>query len=170
MPPGEIPNPSLDARVRAKDVEKIKEQIEFQTTADKILGLLADEPITIELTKTVSMQFYPPTDEQYIDILSLQGEGSQIAGKLSTLGANKDLTDEQAEQVMPQAMSIINQAKCMLMNINELLAILSVDKSWTADQFKRMPKQYKATIISEISGTKKKKSSPSKSSRRVVGV
>lgn len=150
MPTGEIPNPSLDARVRAKDVEKIKEQIEFQTTADKILGLLADEPIEVELTESVSMQFYPPTDEQYIDILSIQGEGSQIAAQIKTMGLSSDASDEEAEQLVPQAMGIINHARDMLMSVNEILATLSVDKSWTAAKFKQLPKKYKSAILTAI--------------------
>lgn len=151
MPPGEIPNPSLDARVRAKDVEKVKEQIEFQTTADKILGLLLDEPITIKLTPEVSMQFYPPSDEQYIDLLCIKGEGGEYARNLQKSGITPDISDEDAEKRSPEIWGMVKSARDMLSSINTLLADLVVDKSFTADQFKRMPMTYKQIILKEIS-------------------
>jgi len=152
---GEVDNPSLDARFRAREIEQFNEKIEFQTTADKILGLLADEPITVELTEDVSMDFYPPTDEQYIEIVSLQAGGAQIAAK--TKGFNSSpKTDEEALDMIPDAMDIINSAKDTLNKLNIILAELSVDKSFTADKFHLMPRKYKNIIVKAVSSAQEK--------------
>lgn len=151
MPVGEVSNPSLDIAYRGKQIQEINDKIDFRTTADKILGILAEEPIEVELTEGVVMEFYPPTDEQYIDILSIQGEGAQIAAQIKTMGLSSGASDEEAEHLVPQAMGIINHARDMLMSVNEILATLSVDKSWTATKFKQLPKKYKSTILTAIS-------------------
>lgn len=155
MPAGEIDNPSLDLAFKQKEIEKINEKIEFQTTADKILGLLADDPIVVELTEDVYMQFYPPTDEQYIEIVSLQAGGAQIAAK--TKGFNSSpKTDEEALDMIPDAMDIINSAKDTLNKLNVILAELSVDKSFTAEKFHLMPRKYKNIIVKAVSSAQEK--------------
>jgi hypothetical protein len=152
----QIENPSISSGFQQKREEKIQNAVELATTADKVLGLLKDEPIEVQLTEDVCLQFYPPTDEQYIDLLSIQGEGSQIAVKMQKLGLNTSTTDEEAEEVIPQALGIINQARDMLMSINEILSVLSVDPSWTPEKFKQLPKQYKSIIVAAISSTQEK--------------
>lgn len=144
-------NPSISSQFRETRNDKARSFAEFSNTADKILGILKDEPIEVQLTEDISLEFYPPTDEQYIELLSIQGEGSTIASKMQKLGLNASTTDEEAEEVIPQALCIINQAREMLTSINEMLATLSVDKAWTADKFKELPKRYKSIIVAAIS-------------------
>jgi hypothetical protein len=165
MPAGEIPNPDLDERVREKNLESV----EFATTADRILGLLADEPLEIELKDGITLSFYPPTDEQFLSLVSLKGEAAQLGTKLTRMGVTAGLTDEEAEGKMPAVMELIGVARGMLNSTNDLLAALSVDKSWTSEKFKSLPRQYKEIILDEISGNKKKKLSKSKNSRRAPG-
>jgi hypothetical protein len=154
LPTGEIPNPLLDARVRDRDVKEKLDNIEFATTADRILGLLQDEPIDVELTDKVTLSFYPPTDEQYIKIVTLQAEGLQFAGEWKSKGFNSvPKTDEEALEMIPGALTIVNTAKGMLHELNVILAALSVDKSFTAEKFEQMPRKYKNIIVKTVSST-----------------
>jgi hypothetical protein len=151
-----IDDPSISSGFHSHVQSAQADKREFATTADKILGLLADAPIPVELAEGVFMEFLPPTDEQFIDLITIQVDGGQIASKIQQLGLNSKMTDEEAEQVMPQAIGIINQGKNMLTSINEMLATLSVDKSWTAEKFKQLPRKYKTIIIAAISETQNK--------------
>jgi len=165
----QIDDPELSSGFHEKIGQKRQDQIEYATTADRILGLLQEEPISVKLTDTVSLDFYPPTDEQFIDVVALQGDGAQIAARIQRLGLKPGTTDEEANEMIPQAMGLINQAKDMLMSINELLAVLSVDKAWTPDKFKQLPKKYKQKIISEIVGKQGRDIKKPRSSRKVIG-
>jgi hypothetical protein len=147
VPPGEIPNPLLDARVKDKAVENVV----FQTTADKILGLLKDEPIPVTLKEGVVIEFYPPSDEQYIDLLCIRGDGIQYTNELKKSGISENITDSEAEDKYPELMGMVNGARDMLSKINQMLSDLAVDKSWTSDKFKQMSMVYKQTIIKAIS-------------------
>ena len=155
MAAGEVSNPSLDSAFRDKQIQEINSKIEFASTADKILGLLAEEPIPVELTEEVTLYFYPPTDEQYIQIVSLQADGIQIAQKTKGF-EHTPKTDEEALDMIPDAMDIINSAKNTLNSINIILATLSVDKSFTPEKFQQMPRKYKNIIIKAVSSAQEK--------------
>jgi len=144
---GQIDDPSISARFQKTAYSSSNK--EFATTADKILGLLQDEPITVKLTKDVSMQFYPPSDEEYIDIISMQAEALNTARKASNLKTSAT-SEEIALDMMPETLDIVNDARRSLDAQNELLAKLSVDTSFTKEHFKRMPKKYKGKIITAL--------------------
>ena len=154
--PGEESNPSLDARFRAREIEKFNEALEHQTTADKILGLLADDPIVVELKPGVSMEFYPPSDEQYIDLLCIRGNAEDYSKTLKKSGVSESISDEEAEEKSSEIWGMVRQARDMLSSINGILAELSVDKSFTTEQFKKLSMHYKQKIITEISADRNK--------------
>ncbi|MCK9592310.1 MAG: hypothetical protein M0Q91_09925 [Methanoregula sp.] len=170
-----VDDPALSAgfhdRVQSTQADKAEfattaDKAEFATTADKILGLLKDEPISVELMDGIFLEFYPPTDEQFMDLITIQVDGGQIAAKIKQLGLSTQMSDEETAVMMPQAIGIINQGKTMLMSINEMLATLAVDPSWTAEKFKQLPRKYKSVIIAAISDTQNKEAAKTKKFRK----
>lgn len=147
-----VDNPTLSAAFQAKAQHDIRDAREFSTTADKILGLLKDEPITVQLTDDVSLQFYPPSDDEYLEIISFQADGMQVAARAKTIGVSPDNESEAVERI-PEALEIVKDARVMLDKLNSVLARLSVDHSFTEEAFRQMPRRYKTQILQEISAS-----------------
>jgi len=165
----QIDDPELSSGFHEKIGQKRQDQIEYATTADRILGLLQEEPISVKLTDTVSLDFYPPTDEQYLGIVAFQAEGINVAVRARRLGI-KPATEESAIEMIPQALEVVNEARDRLNDLNKILSSLSVDKDWTEEKFKQLPRKYKSIILEEISSTQRETKKKSRSSRKVTGV
>ncbi len=143
-------NPELSARFRDKQVEEAG----YHTTADKILGLLKDEPIPVVLTNEVTLWFYPPSDDEYVEILEFRAGGLRLASKAKQMQINtKD--ENTAIESIPGALSVISDAREMLDHLNAILSRLSDDKSFTPEAFRSMPRHYKMTILDALTNYQK---------------
>jgi len=143
---GQVDNPAISAAFHSRMHQERKEAAAMASTADKILGLLIDDPIVVHLTEDVSMEFYPPSDDEYIEIVRFQGEGLVVAERAKRFGVQPGGEDDALEKI-PQAMEIVDSARAMLTTLNEILARLSVDPAWTAEKFRQMPRKYKTQIL-----------------------
>lgn len=142
-------NPDLSSRFAQRERQEEADREEFATTADMILGLLADEPITVVLNDQVSLQFAMPTDDDYFEIVRFQADGLQVAAKSKSLGIS-GMDEEDAVERMPVAIEIVNAARSMLDGLNRILSRLCLDRSFTEEKFRQMPRRYKTIILTEI--------------------
>lgn len=146
---GQVDNPAISAAFHSRMHQDRVDAAQMASTADRILGLLQDEPILIELTPEVSMEFYQPSDDDYLEIVQFQAEGITLASTVSELKIDPAKEDEAIARI-PEALHLVEGARQMLENLNNILARLSVDRSFTPDAFRRMPRRYKTQILTTL--------------------
>jgi hypothetical protein len=147
-----VENPHIESDYVEGQILIEKEKEEFATTADKILGLLQDEPVEVELKEGVIVYFYPPSDDEYLEIVKYRADGLQVATRARQFGITPE-NEQQAMERVPEALEIVNGARDMLDSLNHLLSQLAVDPSFTPDAFRRMPLKFKAQILTALSSS-----------------
>lgn len=119
MPVGEIENQELDNRVIAKDIEKAKEQAEFQTVAQRLMMRAHTSSFEVPISDDIIIQMHTPTDGEYMELIRLQNDILKTGIKLQKDGIS-DVND---------ATTAIDEISSGWDRLHKLIAKLCIDPS-----------------------------------------
>jgi len=126
MPAGEIDNPSLDLAFKQKEIEKINERVEFQTTAERLMRRAHNQTFEVTIDDDIIIQMYSPTDGEYMELIRLQNDMLKTGTRLQKEGV-KDIDD---------ATGAIDEISLGWDRLHALLAKLCIDDSLNFEFFR----------------------------------
>jgi hypothetical protein len=115
VPPGEIPNPILDARVKDKAVENVV----FQTTAQRLMRRAHTSSFEVTIDEDIIIQMHTPTDGEYMELIRLQNDILKTGMRLQKDGVSD----------IDQATGAIDEISSGWDRLHGLIAKLCIDPS-----------------------------------------